>query len=136
MSKTPKRSHPTHGEGPSRYKGTDQHGWAPDVDAERQQDNPSAHRSFHADQYAPDADETQRTDPSERDRARERSMEPSSRTGQSPTKSGEQHARGSGQKGHRDAGTRGRSQRPSGTKDASAYTGVDPQDESGKGDDR
>lgn len=33
-----------------------------------------------------------------------------------------------GQKGHHDMGTRGRSQRPSGGKDASAYTGVDPQD--------
>ncbi|MBY8883559.1 hypothetical protein K7472_01695 [Streptomyces sp. PTM05] len=136
MSKTPKRSHPPHGEGPSQHKGTDQHGWSPDVDAERQQDNPSAHRSFHADQYAPDADETQRADPAERERARKQSTEPSSRTGESQTKSGEEHARRSGQKGHRDTGTRGRSQRPSGTKDASAYTGVDPQDESGKGDDR
>ncbi|MFC9635198.1 hypothetical protein ACFTY8_39630 [Streptomyces mirabilis] len=38
---------------PSQHKGTQQHGWSPDVDEARQQDNPSAHRSFHPDQHAP-----------------------------------------------------------------------------------
>ncbi|MEU1447109.1 hypothetical protein, partial [Streptomyces mirabilis] len=54
MAKQPKPSEPPHGEGPSRHKGTQQHGWSPDVDETRQQDNPSAHRSFHPDQHAPD----------------------------------------------------------------------------------
>lgn len=48
-----KSSQPSHGEGPGRHKGTKQHGWSPDVDETRQQDNPSAHRSFHPDQHAP-----------------------------------------------------------------------------------
>lgn len=54
MAKQPKSSQPPHGEGPSRHKGTHQHGWSPDVDETRRQDNPSAHRSFHPDQHAPD----------------------------------------------------------------------------------
>lgn len=47
MAKKPHTSQPPHGQGPSRHKGTEQHGWSPDVDETRQQDNPSAHRSFH-----------------------------------------------------------------------------------------
>lgn len=53
MAKQPKSSQPSHGEGPGRHKGTKQHGWSPDVDETQQQDNPSAHRSFHPDQHAP-----------------------------------------------------------------------------------
>jgi hypothetical protein len=52
MTKTPKPFQPSHGEGPSRHKGTHQHGWSTDVNETRQQDNPSAHRSFHPDKYA------------------------------------------------------------------------------------
>lgn len=54
MTKQPKPSQPAHGKSPSRHEGTKQHGWSPDVDETRQQDNPSAHRSFHPDEYAPD----------------------------------------------------------------------------------
>ncbi|WP_415957134.1 hypothetical protein [Streptomyces sp. 021-4] len=46
MSKKP----PRHGEGPSRFTGEGQHGWAPDVDETSQQSNPSAHRSFNPEQ--------------------------------------------------------------------------------------
>ncbi|MFD3875844.1 hypothetical protein [Streptomyces sp. NPDC058623] len=49
MVKQPKPSQPAHSEGPCPHKGTDQHGWSPDVDETKQQDNPSAHRSFHPD---------------------------------------------------------------------------------------
>lgn len=47
MTKQPKPSQPKHGKGPSPHEGTKQHGWSPDVDETRQQENPSAHRSFH-----------------------------------------------------------------------------------------
>ncbi|WP_371591707.1 hypothetical protein [Streptomyces virginiae] len=40
----------------------------------------------------------------------------------------EDQEKGTGEKEMHDLGARGRSQRPSGTKDASATTGVDPQD--------
>ncbi|MEV5975138.1 hypothetical protein [Streptomyces sp. NPDC051921] len=46
----------------------------------------------------------------------------------SDSRRGEEHARSS-EKGRHDTGERGRSGRPSGTKDASAFTGVDPQDD-------
>lgn len=42
MSKKPRSSEPPHGKGPSRHEGAGQHGWSPDVDETRQQDNPSA----------------------------------------------------------------------------------------------
>ncbi|MDF3294369.1 hypothetical protein P3G67_35290 [Streptomyces sp. RB6PN23] len=124
MSKTPKKSHPPHGEGPTRFKeeGTAQHGWGPDID-DPGRDNPSAHRSFHPDEYAPKPD-----------RSRPAAPESASSKG-APEKSGESLTRGaeeqatSGEKGIHDRGRKGRSQRPSGGKDASAYTGVDPQDQ-------
>ncbi|MFD7631865.1 hypothetical protein ACFV7Q_38680, partial [Streptomyces sp. NPDC059851] len=48
---------------------------------------------------------------------------------ESTTRSGEDLARG-GQKGHHDLGSRGRSQRPSGGKDTSAFTGVEKEEDS------
>ncbi|MFD3546096.1 hypothetical protein ACFWUW_10865 [Streptomyces sp. NPDC058655] len=116
-----KPSQPTHGEGPSPHKGTEQHGWSPDVDETRQQDNPSAHRSFHPDKYAP-AKGPGRTV------AKEEAGNPHGNPTKSMSSRGEGQDKGSGDKGMHDTGPRGRSQRPSGTKDASAYTGVDPQD--------
>ncbi|MFJ3913807.1 hypothetical protein EDE04_0060 [Streptomyces sp. 2132.2] len=118
MSTSPK-SHVPHGQGPSRHKGTDQHGWSPDVDATHQQDNPSAKRSFHPDEHAPSSGRTKATGPS----GKADEGVPVESTG----RRGEDQAKGSGQKGHHDMGTRGRSQRPSGGKDASAYTGIDPE---------
>lgn len=56
MSKDGNSSHPDMGEGPGRHKGSEQHGCSPDVDETRQQENKSAHRSFHPERYAPEAD--------------------------------------------------------------------------------
>ncbi|MFD3808538.1 hypothetical protein ACFWTC_34330 [Streptomyces sp. NPDC058619] len=116
-----KPSQPTHGAGPSPHKGTEQHGWSPDVDETRQQDNPSAHRSFHPDKYAP-AKGPGRTV------SKEESGNPHGTPSKSMSSRGEEQGKGSGDKGTHGTGPRGRSQRPSGTKDASASTGVDPQD--------
>lgn len=52
-AKHSKPAEPSQGEGASRFKGSKQHGWSPDVDETKQQDNPSAHRSFHPEEYAP-----------------------------------------------------------------------------------
>ncbi|MFJ9024797.1 hypothetical protein ACIRPU_33190 [Streptomyces sp. NPDC102259] len=120
MTKKPRSSEPPHGKGPSRHDGTGQHGWSPDVDETRQQDNPSAHRSFHAAEYA-----------DEKGRGRTRSAEETKSvpgdTVESRSGRGEEYA-DKDEKGRRDTGRKGRSQRPSGTRDASATTGVDPQD--------
>ncbi|MEU6868732.1 hypothetical protein ABZ924_36820 [Streptomyces sp. NPDC046876] len=118
MSSTPK-SHVPHGEGPGRHDGTEQHGWSPDVDATHKQDNPSARRSFDSPEKHASGSGKARKGRSSRAAVDEGT--PVESTG----KSGEDHARG-GQKGHHDMGTRGRSQRPSGGKDDSAFTGVDP----------
>ncbi|MEJ8641638.1 hypothetical protein WKI68_09510 [Streptomyces sp. MS1.HAVA.3] len=120
----PKPSQPTHGEGPGPHKGTEQHGWSPDVDETGQQDNPSAHRSFHPEKYAP-ASGPGRTV------SKEESGNPHGTPSKSMGSRGEDQGKGSGGKGMHDLGPRGRSQRPSGTKDASASTGVDPQDPPG-----
>ncbi|MFE9438799.1 hypothetical protein ACFYO2_07315 [Streptomyces sp. NPDC006602] len=120
MSKKPRSSEPPHGKAPSRHQGSEQHGWSPDVDETRQQDNPSAQRSFRTAEQA-----------GERGRGRTKSpAETKSVPGDTVESRG---ARGeeygdADEKGRRDTGHKGRSQRPSGTKDASAKTGVDPQD--------
>ncbi|MGP3731949.1 hypothetical protein ACTWJ9_01710 [Streptomyces sp. GDS52] len=123
MSRKEKSSQPSHGEGPSRHKGTEQHGWAPDVDETRQQDNPSAQRSFHPDEHAPPAGKGRRKSKQERGSVPGDTVE-------SGTKSGEEYG-DDAEKGMRDTGRRGRSRRPSGTRDDSAFTGVDP-DEGGE----
>ncbi|MFD9487042.1 hypothetical protein [Streptomyces sp. NPDC059991] len=123
MAKKPKSSHPSHGEGPSRHAGTGQHGWSPDVDETSQQDNPSAHRSFHPERHAPEKGAGRKV-------AREESAAVPGDRVKSTGRRGEEQTRGgaSAEKGMHDTGPRGRSQRPSGTKDASAVTGVDPKD--------
>lgn len=123
MAKQSKPSEPSHGEGPSRFKGTrKQHGWSPDVDETKQQDNPSAHRSFHPEKYAP-------AKGSGRTVSKEEAGNPHGKPVESHSRRGEDQGKGSsGEKGMHDLGPKGRSQRPSGTKDASASTGVDPQD--------
>ncbi|MGW0841744.1 hypothetical protein ACWD26_16530 [Streptomyces sp. NPDC002787] len=119
MPKKPRSSEPPHGKGPSRHQGTEHHGWAPDVDETRQQDNPSAHRSFHAEHAG------------ERGRGRTKAAEETKsvpgETARSQGARGEEYGHAD-EKGRRDTGRKGRSQRPSGTKDAAAKTGVDPQD--------
>ncbi|WSQ99045.1 hypothetical protein OG735_13640 [Streptomyces sp. NBC_01210] len=115
------KKHPSHGEGPSRHKGRDQHGWSEDVD-DANQDNPSAHRSFHPDDHAPGPVRSAR--PSQEDKEASLSGTPV----KSESRSGEDRGGKSQEKGMHDKGRRGRSQRPSGSKDSSALTGVDPQD--------
>lgn len=120
MSKKPRSSEPPHGQGPSRHEGAGQHGWSPDVDETRQQDNPSAQRSFHAAEHA-----------GEKGRGRTRSAEETKSVPGDTVKSGSARGEDYGkadEKGRRDTGPKGRAQRPSGTRDASATTGVDPQD--------
>ncbi|MEE1760924.1 hypothetical protein [Streptomyces sp. SP18BB07] len=120
MSKKPRSSEPPHGKGPSRHRGTEQHGWSPDVDETRQQDNPSAPRSFRTAEHAEAAG-----------RGRKKSAEETKSVPGDTVKSdgarGEEYG-DADEKGRRDTGRKGRSQRPSGTKDAASKTGVDPQD--------
>ncbi|MFE9934293.1 hypothetical protein [Streptomyces sp. NPDC005533] len=125
MAKQPKPSQPRHGEGPGPYQGTEQHGWSPDVDSTRQQDNPSAHRSFHAEEYAP------KKGPG-RTVSKEEEGNPHGKPVKSTSDRGEEQSKGGHQDGMHDTGPKGRSRRPSGTRDASAVTGVDPQDPPGK----
>ncbi|MFD7436233.1 hypothetical protein [Streptomyces sp. NPDC059861] len=120
MAKERKSSKPSHGRGPSRHEGTEQHGWSPDVDETRQQDNPSARRSFRAEENAP------RRGAGRTKSKEERTSVPGDVAG-SEGRSGEDYAEES-EKGMRDTGRRGRSGRPSGTKDDDAFTGVDPND--------
>jgi hypothetical protein len=88
------------------------------VDETRQQENPSARRSFHTDEHAPPAGKG-------RKKSRQEPGPAHGETVESGTKSGEEYA-DDAEKGMRDTGRRGRSRRPSGTKDDSAFTGVDP----------
>ncbi|MFF4427178.1 hypothetical protein ACFY04_41665 [Streptomyces sp. NPDC001549] len=96
------------------------------MDESQQQDNPSAHRSFHTEEYAP-AKGPGRTG------SKEEAGNPHGRPSRSTGKRGEEQKKGSGDQGmhDHDLGPKGRSRRPSGTKDASATTGVDPQDPPG-----
>ncbi|WP_330294836.1 hypothetical protein [Streptomyces sp. NBC_00503] len=96
------------------------------MDGTHQEENPSAHRSFHPDKYAP-AKGPGRTV------SKEEAGNPHGNPSKSRGARGEERSKdsGSGDKGMHDLGPRGRSQRPSGTKDASASTGVDPQDPPG-----
>ncbi|MFE5490660.1 hypothetical protein ACFQ7Z_12010 [Streptomyces virginiae] len=119
MSSTPK-SHVPHGEGPGRHEGTEQHGWSPDVDSTHTQDNPSARRSFDPPKKSDEGAGSRRS-------GRKAAKADEAKPVESVSRRGEDIAK-KGQEGHHDMGTRGRSQRPSGGKDASAYTGIDPQD--------
>ncbi|MGR8012057.1 hypothetical protein [Streptomyces hypolithicus] len=121
MAKKPKASQPSHGKASSRHGDTEQHGWSPDVDKTRQQDNPSDHRSFHADEYAPEAGPGRKI-------SREESKPVPGDTAKTSGRRGEDLGKGKSETGTQDEGRRGRSGRPSGSKDASAYTGVDAQD--------
>lgn len=125
MTKKPKTSRTAQGKAQSRHEGTEQHGWSPDVDTTSQQENPSAHRSFHADRYAPPKG-------SGRTVSKEEAGNPHGKPTKSSSRRGEEQSATSAEKGMHDTGPQGRSHRPSGTKDASATTGVDPQDPPGK----
>ncbi|EFL19736.1 hypothetical protein [Streptomyces sp. C] len=103
----------------SRHEGAE-HGWSPDVDGTNQQDNPSAHRSFHPERYAP------APGPGRTVSAQE-SGNPHGRPTKGGGRGGEEIA-AKGEDGMHDEGPKGTSRRPSGSKDASAFTGIRPQD--------
>jgi hypothetical protein len=90
------------------------------VDETRQQDNPSAPRSFRTAEHA-----------EERGRGRTKSAQETKSvpgdTAKSQGTRGEEYG-DADEKGRRDTGRRGSSHRPSGARDASSSTGVDPQD--------
>ncbi|WP_103541256.1 hypothetical protein [Streptomyces sp. SM1] len=119
-----KQPQPSRDHGPGRHQGTGHHGWSPDVDETRQEENPSARRSFHAEEHAPSRG-------AGRKHAEEERTSVPGDVARSDAKRGEEHA-DKDEEGRRDTGCRGRSGRPSGTKDESAFTGVDP-DDSGTG---
>ena len=100
------------------------HGWGPAVDDEQQEDNDSAHRSFHPEKYAPEPGRGRTV-------SEEESGTVAGDTVESIGSRGEGHAK-KDQKGHHDTGAKGASQRPSGSKDADAVTGVDPQSPAGR----
>ncbi|MFG2140115.1 hypothetical protein [Streptomyces sp. NPDC048650] len=125
MTRHRKSSHPRMGEGPSTHKGTEQHGWASDVDQTEQQENESAHRSFHPERYAPKKGSGDEKDSTKESGGREK-VPPASEV-KSETRSGERRAAEKDEKGTRDMGAKGPSRRPSGGRDAESHTGVDPQ---------
>ncbi|MFD5634209.1 hypothetical protein ACFWJM_08725 [Streptomyces sp. NPDC127077] len=94
--------------------------WGPSVNDESQQPNPSAHRSFHPDQYAPEPDRPRKV-PTKKEKEASGAGTPAD----SLTARAEDRGKSTGM---HDTGRRGQSRRPSGEKDASAYTGVDPDD--------
>jgi hypothetical protein len=53
MPEDRKSPRPSRGRGAGRHQGSGHHGWSPDVDETRQEENPSARRSFHAEEHAP-----------------------------------------------------------------------------------
>ncbi|WP_411090517.1 hypothetical protein [Streptomyces sp. 049-1] len=125
MPEERKSSKPSNGHGTSRHQGREQHGWSPDVDETRQQeDNPSARRSFHAEKHAPGRGPGRKTSKEERTPVPGDVAPDNARRGEKRGAEPEQ--------GMRDTGGRGRSGRPSGTKDDSAFTGVDPDEPKGR----
>lgn len=117
MAGKPKSSKSPQGDGPTRRGGSGHHGWSPDVDETRQQDNPSAERSFHPEEHAPPPGKGRQV-------SKEETREVPGDTVRHDGRRGEKQA-GTPEKGMEDTGPRGRSKRPSGTKDDSAFTGVD-----------
>ncbi|WP_371484202.1 hypothetical protein [Kitasatospora sp. NBC_00315] len=108
----------------SRFAGADQHGWSPDIDAEEQHDNDSAHRSFHPDTYAPEPGPGRTV-------SKQEEQDVPGDTVESTGRRAEDTARKHPDKHTSDTGPQGPSQRPSGSRTASAHTGVDPQEPSG-----
>lgn len=119
MAENPKSSKSSQGNGPARRGGAGHHGWSPDVDETRQQENPSAERSFDAEKHAPSPGRGRQV-------SKEETQGVPGDTVRHDGRRGEKRAEKTDEKGMHDTGPQGRSQRPSGTKDDSAFTGVDP----------
>ncbi|MFF5160146.1 hypothetical protein ACFY3N_28655 [Streptomyces sp. NPDC000348] len=124
MPEDRKSPQPSPGRGAGRHRGSGHHGWSPDADERRQEENPSARRSFHAEEHAPSRG-------AGRKHVEEERTSVPGDVVPSDARRGEEYA-DRGEKGRRDPGRRGRSARPGGTKDESAFTGADP-DDSGTG---
>ncbi|MET8411300.1 hypothetical protein ABZV34_24875 [Streptomyces sp. NPDC005195] len=122
MAKQSKPSSSGSREHPSQHQGAHQHGWSPDVDETKQQENPSAQRSFHPDEHAPPKGPGRKISKEEAGNPHGEPVKSTNRRGEDQSKAG------GAEPGMHDTGPRGRSRRPSGTKDASATTGIDPQD--------
>ncbi|MGW3661868.1 hypothetical protein [Streptomyces sp. NPDC005141] len=114
--------HPPQGPEPGKSEEERQMPWGPSVNDESQQPNPSPHRSFHPDKYAPEPDRS-RKEPTKKEKEASGVGTPSD----SLTARAEDRGKSEGM---HDTGRRGESRRPSGEKDASAYTGVNPDDSS------
>lgn len=121
VAKHRKSSHPKMGEGHSMHKGTEQHGWSPDIDQSEQHADESAHRSFHPERYAPKRDRSKET----KDTGQEK-VPPASEV-KSESEPGERRAARTSEKGMHRKERKGPAGRPSGGRDADAHTGVDPQ---------
>ncbi|MFB7668854.1 hypothetical protein ACFC1R_33855 [Kitasatospora sp. NPDC056138] len=102
----------------SRFDGADQPGWGPDVDAEHQEPNDSAHRSFEPGKYAPAPGPG-------REKAAEEEREVPGDTVESTGRRGEEQGPS---KHSYDLGPQGPSGRPSGGRTERAHTGIDPQE--------
>lgn len=120
MPEDRKSPQPSQGRGAGRHQGSEHHGWSPDVDGTRQEENPSARRSFHAEEHAPSRG-------AGRKHVEEERTSVPGDVARSDARRGEEYA-DRDEEGKRGTGRRGRSARPSGTKDESAFTGVDPDD--------
>ncbi|MFJ8623799.1 hypothetical protein ACIRD3_13265 [Kitasatospora sp. NPDC093550] len=101
----------------SRHEGA-HHGWSGDIDAEEQQPNDSAHRSFHPDEYAPEPGPGREPSKEERQGVPGQTVESKGPRGEEQGPS--EH--------RRDHGPQGPSGRPSGGYSQKARTGVDPQE--------
>ncbi|AUY53543.1 hypothetical protein EH183_37120 [Streptomyces sp. CB01881] len=101
----------------SRFEGADQHGWSGDIDAEDQEPNDSARRSFDPETHAPEPGPGREPSEEEHDGVPGDTVESAGRRGedQGPPKH------------HRDLGPRGPSGRPSGRYTAGTRSGVDPE---------
>ncbi|MFF9488104.1 hypothetical protein [Streptomyces sp. NPDC014676] len=120
MSEDRKSPRPSRGRRAGRHRGSGHHGWSPDVDETRQEENPSARRSFHAEEYVPSRGAGRKHVEEERTSVPGDVVRGDARWGEEYADRGEAGKRGTGR--------RGRSARPGGTGDEAAFTGVDPGD--------
>lgn len=115
-----------------RFAGEQQHGWAPDINADADQHKTTPEGG----QKAFDAGNAGPPGPGATESQEEREGVPPTDTtaasplgvGESETSRAEDIAREEPEAGSHDAGTKGRSQRPVGTSSAERATGVDPQE--------
>ncbi|MGP3998974.1 hypothetical protein [Streptomyces sp. 8N706] len=109
-----KDKHPPAGEGPTRHKGKEQHGWAPDAGKADEEVAKSARRSFETGKHG-----------GGRGKGREESQEEKHGTteaGRSDTRGGEETGRS--KKGFEPTGPKGRSRRPAGRTKGEEWSGV------------